>query len=55
MLKFVPYEKMSKKLKRRIDSLRRGDWNGVSPVTKVAQSDKKHYSRKVKHPKREEE
>ncbi|MBR5371459.1 MAG: hypothetical protein IK130_04520 [Oscillospiraceae bacterium] len=49
MPEFVPYEKMSKKQRRAVDKLRRRDWNGVCPVTRVAEPDKKHYSRKVKH------
>lgn len=49
MKKFVPYEKMSKKQRREIDSKRRGSWRGVCPVTRTAETDKKHYSRKVKH------
>lgn len=48
MKKFVAYEKMSKKQKREIDRQRRGTW-GISPVTRIAETDKKHYSRKVKH------
>ena len=36
MKKFVPYEKMSKKQRREIDKARRGSWQGVSPVTRVA-------------------
>lgn len=51
MKKFVPYEKMSKKQKRELDSQRRGSWQGVSPVTRIAETDKKHYSRKIKHKK----
>ena len=49
MKKFVPYEKMSKKQRREIDKARRGSWQGVSPVTRVAETDKTHYSRKMKH------
>ena len=35
MEKFVPYEKKSKKEKRKEDSKRRTTWNGVNPKTKV--------------------
>lgn len=49
MDKFVPYEKMSKKERRKVDTLRRRDWNGLNPVTRVAEKNKK-YSRKTKHP-----
>ena len=48
MKKFIPYEKMSKKQKREIDRQQRGTWI-LSPVTRIAETDKKHYSRKIKH------
>ena len=50
MEKFVPYEKMSKKEKKKLDSEKRGDWQGVNPVTRVEENDKKNYTRKPKHP-----
>ena len=50
MDKFVSYDKMSKKEKKKIDSAKRGSWKGVDPATKVAESDKKRYIRKPKHP-----
>lgn len=49
MEKFVPYEKMSRKEKQKINSAKRRDWNGLNPVTRVAEKSKK-YSRKIKHP-----
>lgn len=49
MEKFIPYEKMSKKEKRKLDSAKRRDWNGLNPATRIAGKDKK-YSRKIKHP-----
>lgn len=49
MEKFVSYEKMSKKERRKIDSAKRRDWNGLNPVTRVSENTKK-YSRKIKHP-----
>ena len=45
MEKFIPYEKLSKKKKKELDSAKRGSWNGVNPVTKRVES-KKIYSRK---------
>ena len=45
MNKFIPYEKLSKKKKRALDSAKRGSWHGVNPVTKRAES-KKAYNRK---------
>lgn len=50
-MNFVPYEKLSKKEKRRIDNLKRRDWSGLNPVTRVAEENRK-YSRKEKHPTR---
>ncbi len=49
MTHFVPYEKMSKKQRRAVDRLRRGDWNGISPVTRVESSDRRRIPRKCKH------
>ncbi len=48
--KFVPYEKCSKKAKKRIDAKKRGDWNGVNPVTRIVDTSKKIYQRKPKYP-----
>ncbi len=50
MEKFVPYEKMSKKEKRRVDLSKRNDWNGINPVTRIADTDSKKYKRKSKYP-----
>lgn len=33
--KFVPYDKMSKKEKRKIDAQARNDWGDIDPFTKV--------------------
>jgi hypothetical protein len=45
MNKIVPYDKLSKKNKRRHDSLRRNSWGDIKPVTKRIES-KKSYDRK---------
>jgi len=50
MKDFVPYEKMNKKQKREYNRKRRGTWT-LSPVTRIVETDKKHYSRKIKHKK----
>ena len=42
---FVPYEKLSKKEKRRLDSMKRGTWGSVSPVTRKPEN-RKAYNRK---------
>lgn len=41
----IPYSKLSKKEKRKQDTSRRANWNGINPVTKVV-SDKTKYDRK---------
>ncbi len=45
---FIPYEKLSKKEKRRIDLRMRGAWGGIKPVT-AKHKNKKTYTRKLKH------
>ena len=34
MNNYIPYEKLSKKKKRKLDSIRRGTWGEFSPVTR---------------------
>lgn len=34
--KFVPYDKLSKKEKRKVDNKARKTWNGIMPATRVA-------------------
>ena len=43
-MKFVPYEKLSKKKKREADRARRGSWGGINPVTRRP-DDPKAYKR----------
>lgn len=47
--KYVPLEKRSKKEQRRENAKKRGDWNGVNPVTRTVQS-KRVYNRKKLKP-----
>ena len=47
--KFIPYDKLSKKEKKKIDQQKRSSWNGVDPATKVEESEKKRYRRKPNH------
>ena len=35
MEKFIPYEKLSKKEKRKLNAVKRGSWGGLDPVTRV--------------------
>ncbi|WP_295093465.1 hypothetical protein [Ruminococcus sp.] len=55
MEKFIPYEKLSKKEQKKLNDMKRHDWNGLDPVTRVATDYKKVYKRKPKHPNRLEE
>ena len=50
MNRFVPAEKLSKKERKRLNAVGRGSWNGVNPVTRVADTDKRRYKRKPKYP-----
>ena len=45
MTKFTPYQKLSKKDRRKLDSLRRGSWGNLNPVTRRSEN-KKAYNRK---------
>lgn len=49
MEKFVPYEKLSKKEKRRMDSMKRGTWQGINPVTRKSENPKAYNRRKARH------
>ena len=45
MEKFIPYEKLSKKEKRKINNKRRRTWGGINPITRKPENSKA-YSRK---------
>ena len=45
MEKFIPYEKLSKKEKRKIDQARRQTWGELNPVTRNPENSKA-YNRK---------
>ena len=45
MEKFVPYEKLSKKEKRRLDRAKRQTWGDLNPVTRKPENSKT-YNRK---------
>ena len=45
MEKFIPYEKLSKKEKRKIDQARRQTWGELNPVTRKPENSKV-YTRK---------
>jgi len=42
---FIPYEKLSKKEQRRLNSAKRGTWGSMSPVTRKPEN-RKAYNRK---------
>lgn len=50
MKKFISTEKLSKKEQKRLNTAGRGSWNGVNPVTRIADTDKRQYKRKAKYP-----
>ncbi len=45
MNNFIPYEKLSKKEKRKVDSLKRSSWGSMSPVTRRPENSRA-YNRK---------
>ena len=45
MEKFIPYEKLSKKEKRRLDRIGRQTWGGLNPVTRMPENSRA-YNRK---------
>ena len=47
MEKFIPYEKLSKKEQRIRDAQQRGSWQGLSPVTRRAETPKAYNRRKA--------
>lgn len=42
MQKMVPLDKMSKKQRSAVHRAKRGNWNGVVPVTRVKESGKRY-------------
>lgn len=48
MEKFIPYEKLSKKKKRKMDAEKRNTWGSVNPVTRVPENTKAYKRSKVK-------
>ena len=55
MEKYIPYEKLSKKEKRKLDLSRRGSWGAVDPVTRKPPSSKAYNRKKTQDWKREAE
>ena len=46
MEKFIPYGKLSKKEKRKIDQAKRQTWNSLNPVTRKPANSKAYNRRK---------
>ena len=49
MKKFISYEKLSKKEKRKVDLARRGTWGALNPVTRKPDSIKAYNRRKAQN------
>lgn len=53
MEKYIPYERLSKKEKRKLDSTKRGTWGERSPVTRKPQNSKAYNRSTARNWKRE--
>ncbi len=53
MEKFIPYEKLSKKEKRKVDAAKRSTWGDLNPVTRKPQNSKAYCRNKTRSWKRE--
>ena len=53
MEKFIPYEKLSKKEKRKLDQVRRQTWGELNPVTRKPANSKAYNRNKAQNWKRE--
>ena len=53
MEKFIPYEKLSKKEKRKADAAKRSTWGDLNPVTRKPQNSKAYNRNKARNWKRE--
>ena len=53
MEKFIPYEKLSKKEKRKLDLAKRQNWGDLNPVTRKPENSKAYNRNKARNWKRE--
>jgi len=53
MEKFIPYEKLSKKEKRKMDLAKRQTWGELNPVTRKPENSKAYNRHKARNWKRE--
>ncbi len=49
MEKFIPYDKLSKSEKRKLDRLKRKTWGEISPVTRKPENSKAYNRRKAQN------
>lgn len=54
MEKFIPYEKRSKKEKRKADQAKRTTWGGLNPVTRKPENSRAYNRSKARNWRREE-
>ena len=54
MEKFIPYEKLSKKEKRKLDQAKRQTWGKLNPVTRKPENSKAYNRNKARNWKREQ-
>ena len=53
MEKFIPYEKLSKKEKRKLDQAKRQTWGNLNPVTRKPENNKAYNRKKTQDWKKE--
>lgn len=53
MEKYIPYEKLSKKEKRKVDAMRRNTWGELNPVTRKPTNSKAYNRRRSQDWKKE--
>lgn len=53
MEKYIPYEKLSKKEKRKLDASRRSTWGPIRPITRKPQNSKAYNRQKTRNWKHE--
>ena len=49
MEKYIPYEKLSKKEKRKLDSAKRGTWGDLNPVTRKPANSRVYNRKKMQN------
>lgn len=48
MEKFIPFEKLSKKMQRGLTAQKRGTWGGLNPVTRKSENPKAYNRKKAR-------